>query len=125
MHIDVNGTRLWFDVDGLALVPDGPTMRQRPTVILVHGGPGGYDHSYFKPWFAPLADVAPRCLSRPARARPLGPTRPGRLDVPALCRRHRRVLRGAGVERPIVLGHSMGGFIALEYGIRHAAKPGA
>ena len=23
MHVDVNGTRLWFDVDGPALVPDG------------------------------------------------------------------------------------------------------
>ena len=23
MEIDVNGTRLWFDIDGPALVPDG------------------------------------------------------------------------------------------------------
>jgi hypothetical protein len=27
MHVDVNGTRLWFDVDGPALVPDGAEMR--------------------------------------------------------------------------------------------------
>lgn len=46
MHVDVNGTRLWFDVDGSALVPEGPQMRERPTVVLVHGGPGGWDHSY-------------------------------------------------------------------------------
>jgi hypothetical protein len=32
MHVDVNGTRLWFVVDEPALVPDGPQM--------VHGGPG-------------------------------------------------------------------------------------
>ena len=55
MHIEVNGTRLWFDVDGPSLVPEGPRMRQRPTVILVHGGPGSYDHSYFKPHFGHLA----------------------------------------------------------------------
>jgi proline iminopeptidase len=30
-------------------------MRNRPTVVLIHGGPGSYDHSYFKPDFAPLA----------------------------------------------------------------------
>jgi hypothetical protein len=48
MQTDVNGTRLWFDVDGPALVPDGGEMRQRPTVVLVHGGPGVYDHSYLK-----------------------------------------------------------------------------
>ena len=58
MHLDVNGTRLWFDVDGPALVPDGSQMRQRPTVVLVHGGPGVYDHSYVKPGFARLAGHA-------------------------------------------------------------------
>ena len=78
MHINVNGTRLWFDVDGLALVPDANDVRQRPTVVLVHGGPGVYDHSYFKPHFARLADhtqvVYPYAgrLSRPARTRPVG-----------------------------------------------------
>ena len=39
MQVEVNGRRLWFDVDGSALVPDGPSMRKRPTVVLLHGGP--------------------------------------------------------------------------------------
>ena len=55
MHVDVNGARLWFDVEGPALVPDGPAMRSRPTIVLLHGGPGSYDHSYFKPDFSRLA----------------------------------------------------------------------
>ncbi len=44
MHVDVNGVRLWFDVEGLALVPDGSEMRQRPTVVLVQiaSGPTTY-----------------------------------------------------------------------------------
>jgi len=58
MEIAVNGTRLWFDVEGAALVPDGAGMAMRPSLLLVHGGPGGYDHSYFKPHFAALARVA-------------------------------------------------------------------
>ncbi|MGH3464749.1 MAG: alpha/beta fold hydrolase [Kribbellaceae bacterium] len=58
MHIDVNVTRLWFDIDGPALVPDGSQLRQHPTVELVHGGPGVYDHSYFKPDFARLTEHA-------------------------------------------------------------------
>jgi hypothetical protein len=28
MQVDVNGTRLWFDVDGAALVADGDAMRR-------------------------------------------------------------------------------------------------
>jgi pimeloyl-ACP methyl ester carboxylesterase len=119
MHINVNGTRLWFDVDGPALVPVGTEMRQRPTVVLVHGGPGGYDHSYFKPDFGPLArhaqvvyfdlrghgrsdwgDAAAWSFSACAD------------DICIFC-------DTVGIARPIVLGHSMGAPIALLYGARH------
>jgi proline iminopeptidase len=58
MHVDVNGGRLWFDVNGPGVVPSGPDMRVRPTVVLVHGGPGSFDHSYFKPAFDELTAVA-------------------------------------------------------------------
>ena len=58
MHLDVNGTRLWFDVDGPAQVPQDHQMRERPTVLLLHGGPGSFDHTYFKPDFERLAEVA-------------------------------------------------------------------
>jgi proline iminopeptidase len=44
MLIDLNGVRLYFDIEGAGLVPDGELMRQRPTVILLHGGP---DNSCF------------------------------------------------------------------------------
>ncbi len=57
MYVAVNGARLFFDVIGEKLVPDGNRMRERPTVLLLHGGPG-FDHSCFKPAFAPLADAA-------------------------------------------------------------------
>jgi hypothetical protein len=45
VQVDANGTRLWFDVEGAALVPDGREMRERPTAVLPHGGPGSFDHS--------------------------------------------------------------------------------
>ena len=57
MHALVNGVRLFFDVEGASLVPDGPTMREKPTLILLHGGPG-FDHSIYKPRFGELADIA-------------------------------------------------------------------
>ena len=57
MWVQVNGVRLFFDVEGAGLVPDGPRMREKPTVVLLHGGPG-FDHSIYKPAFSSLADVA-------------------------------------------------------------------
>jgi pimeloyl-ACP methyl ester carboxylesterase len=119
MHIDVNGARLWFDVDGPALVPDGSKMRQRPTVVLVHGGPGVWDHSYFKPDFAPLAEHA-QVVYLDLR----GHGRSAWGDVATwsfeACADDVRVFCDTvGIAKPIVFGHSMGGPIVLLYGARH------
>jgi hypothetical protein len=44
MRMAVNGTDLWFDAEGAALVPDGEAMRERPVILALHGGPG-LDHA--------------------------------------------------------------------------------
>jgi pimeloyl-ACP methyl ester carboxylesterase len=124
VEIAVNGTRLWFDVDGAALVPDGPVMRRRPTVVLVHGGPASYDHSYFKPDFARLARVAQvvyldlRDHGRSARHDPAAWSfEVCADDIRAFC-------DALGIARPIVLGHSMGGMLVVVYGARHPGHAG-
>ena len=48
MKVLVNGVHLYFDIEGAGLVPDGPSMRSKPTLLLLHGGPGA-DHSLYKP----------------------------------------------------------------------------
>ena len=121
MQIEVNGTRLWFDVEGPALVADGSELRRRPTVVLVHGGPGVYDHSYFKPDFAPLAAHA-QVVYLDLRGHGRSEWHDASAwsfeacadDIRAFC-------DTLGITRPIVFGHSMGGPIVLLYG---GAAPG-
>ena len=57
MHVSVNGVRLFFDVEGTKLVPDGPVMREKPVLLMLHGGPGA-DHSIYRPAYSALADIA-------------------------------------------------------------------
>jgi pimeloyl-ACP methyl ester carboxylesterase len=57
MRVQIGDVRLFFDVDGTKLRPEGSLMREVPTLLLLHGGPG-FDHSGFKPDFAQLADLA-------------------------------------------------------------------
>jgi len=119
MHIEVNGTRLWFDVNGLMLVPDGSEMRLRPTLVLVHGGPGTFDHSYFKPDFDELAEhVQVVYIDLRGHGRSdWGDTSAWSFEA---CADDIRMFCDAvGIVRPIVLGHSMGGPIVLLYGARH------
>ena len=58
MRVSISpGLRLFVDIEGAGWIPEGPALREKPTLVLLHGGPG-YDHSSFKPLFAQLADVA-------------------------------------------------------------------
>jgi pimeloyl-ACP methyl ester carboxylesterase len=125
VEVEVNGTRLWFDVDGPSLVPLGSTMGERPTVVLLHGGPGSYDHSYFKPDFTALSTHAQvvyldlRDHGRSARHDPNDWTfEVCADDVRAFC-------DTVGITRPVVYGHSMGGYVAMLYAARHPGQAAA
>ena len=125
MHVRVNGTRLWFDVDGSVLVPDGPRMRERATLVLVHGGPGSYDHSYFKPYFARLSgcsQVVYLDLRGHGRS---APSDPATWTFELCADDVRDFCDIIGIARPVVLGHSMGGFVAMLYGARHPGHAAA
>jgi pimeloyl-ACP methyl ester carboxylesterase len=122
MYAQVNGTRLYFDVEGAQLVPDGALMRERPTLILLHGGPG-FDHSSYKPKFATLTDVAQvvyldhRGQGRSDKSDPAHWTLDQWADdVRGLC----DVL---GIEKPIVMGNSFGGMVCMAYAARHPDHP--
>lgn len=56
MFANVNGYKIFFDVEGLQYVPDGPTMREKPVCLVLHGGPGA-DHSHYLPDLSPLSEV--------------------------------------------------------------------
>jgi pimeloyl-ACP methyl ester carboxylesterase len=122
MHVLVNGVRLFFDVEGAKLVPDGFAMRERPTLLLLHGGPG-FDHSSFKPAYSSLADIAQVIyLDHRGNGRSeIGPQEDWTLaqwgdDVRAFC-------DALDIRHPIVLGVSFGGFVALSYATRHPSHP--
>lgn len=118
MYVTVNGARLYFDVDGEGLTPEGAAMRQKPTVVMVHGGPGA-DHTVSKPFFSQLTDIAQvvyydhRGNGRSAGADPKDWTlAQWGDDLYGLC-------DALGIARPILIGTSFGGFVALSYATRH------
>ena len=122
MHVRVNGVRLFFDVEGAKLEPDGPAMRERPTLLLLHGGPGA-DHSIYRPAYSSLADLAQIIyLDHRGNGRSEdGPREAWNLaqwgdDVRAFC-------DALGIVNPIVLGASFGGMVALAYATRHPDHP--
>jgi proline iminopeptidase len=118
MFASVRGTKLYFDVEGAGLVPDGPRMREKPAAFIIHGGPGG-EHGGFKPSMSPLvADLQlvyfdHRGQGRSARADPTTYTLDENVEDMEALRRH----LGLG---PIVsIGTSYGGMVAMAHAARY------
>ena len=118
MKARIRGTEIYFDVDGAGLVPDGERMVQRPTLFLLHGGPGG-DHVGFKSTVARLVDVAQlvyvdhRGSGRSAASDPSTYTLDENIDDVDALRDY------LGLDSICLLGSSYGGMVAQGYAIRY------
>src|SRR5579859_4436954 len=122
MRIQVGDVRLFVDVEGLGLVPEGPAMRLRPTLVTLHGGPG-FDHSPLKELVGALADVAQiiyfdyRGHGRSDRSTP------DRWTLDTWVDDLMGLLTALEIERPILLGGSYGGTLGLAFAARYPAVP--
>ncbi|HRK70664.1 MAG TPA: alpha/beta fold hydrolase [Micropepsaceae bacterium] len=123
MHISVNGQRIFFDVVSAGLSPVGAAMREKPALIVLHGGPG-FDHANMRPEFDCFADVAQVIYldhRGNGRSHPSDPATwtldQWADDIAAFC-------DALGIVRPIIFGQSFGGMVAQAYAVRHPGHAG-
>lgn len=122
MLIGVNGTRLFVDVANFSVVRDGDRLREKPTLLMLHGGPG-FDHTAFKATFAMLADVAQVVFyDHRGNGRSEGDD-PATWNLAQWADDVKGLCDALGIVRPIVCGHSFGGFVAQAYAIRYPEHP--
>lgn len=118
MFAAINGTQIYFDIEGSGYIPVGPKMVKKPVLVAVHGGPGS-DHSDFKPWLTPLAEeyqivyLDQRCNGQSERVDVTTATYDQLADDIEALRQY------LGLEQIAVLGHSFGGMIAQVYATRY------
>jgi proline iminopeptidase len=118
MRARIRGTEIYFDVEGMGLVPEGARMVERPVAFVIHGGPGG-DHTGFKPALTPLAERMQlvyfdhRGQGRSAMGDPATYTLDENVEDMEALRQH----LGLG---PIVsIGTSYGGMVAMAHAARY------
>lgn len=118
MRAAVRDTELYFDIEGMGLVPDGARMREKPIAFVIHGGPGS-DHSGFKPSMSPLADVMQlvyfdhRGQGRSAKGDPARYTLDENVEDMEALRKH------LGIEKIVSIGTSYGGMVAMAHAARY------
>src|SRR4029079_3703957 len=121
MRVEVDGARLFFDIEGAQLRPVGPWLEERPTVVIVHTGPGS-DHTAYKEHIGPrLAQVA-QVIYLDMRGCGLSDRcTPDTWNVETWSSDLHALLGRMGVERPVILGAGFGTYTALRYAQRWPA----
>jgi pimeloyl-ACP methyl ester carboxylesterase len=122
MYARVNGTKLFFDVVGAKLAVAGDELREKPTLVALHGGPG-LDHLMLRSFFDRFSDIAQVVyVDLRGNGRSVGSS-PGSWtlaqwgdDVRGLCDQ-------LGIDHPIVFGNSFGGWVAQSYATLHPEHP--
>jgi pimeloyl-ACP methyl ester carboxylesterase len=107
-----DGARLFVDVLGPKLRPAPGRLDEVPTMVTVHGGPGS-DHSAMRPFVGRFADA---CQVVVYDQRGMGRSDHGTPADWTLARWTQdlhELLDVLGIERPVLLGQSFGGYVAL------------
>ena len=101
------------------------TAGSGPAAIVLHGGPD-FDHAYFLPDLDRLGDQL-RLVYYDQRGRGLSAEgyRPEDVTLESDVEDVDRVRRYLSLEMPIVIGHSWGTVLALEYALRHPDRVSA
>ena len=123
MRISLGDVSLWFDVSGPSVIPQGDTTVERPVLVAVHGGPG-LDHMTVKSALEPLADdfqVLYFDLRGHGRS---DRSSAGSWNMRTWADDLRRLCDALGLRKPVILGSSFGGDVALTYAALFPNHPG-
>lgn len=124
--MSVNDVRLYFEVFGqeYAISSDAESIVRRPTLIGLHGGPGsaGGRLRFLLPQLADLAQVVVPDQRGHGRS---DSGQPESWSLKQWAADVREFSDKLGIEHPIVLGESFGGFVAQEYAGTYPEHPRA
>jgi len=118
MRVAVEGARLFVDVDGAKLRPVGNELQERPTVLIVHTGPGN-DHSPYRDHIGPLLAEEMQVVYLDLRGFGRSDmSEPARWNTEQWSSDLKAITELLEIERPVILGAGWGTYTALRFAQR-------
>lgn len=118
MFAQINGTKIFFDIDGAGYIPKNGRLTQKPVCFVLHGGPGEA-HGYFKPFLNELTEdmqlvyIDQRGSGYSAKGQQESYSLENNVEDIEELRKY------LGLEKVWLLGHSYGGMVALKYALKY------
>jgi pimeloyl-ACP methyl ester carboxylesterase len=122
VRVQVADVQIFFEVYGQQWVLDGDRMWRRPVMLALHGGPG-LDATGVRWALAPLAGMAQLVVPDQRGHGRSDRGAPATWNLARWAADVRELSEVLGLEAPVVLGKSFGGFVAQRYAAAHPQHP--
>lgn len=118
MYANINGTRLYFDIEGAEKEVKDGTIIDKPVIFIVHGGPGG-SHLGFKPYLSELANKAQLVYIDQRGCGSSNEEDPDSYTLENNVEDLEALRKYLGLSKVWILGHSYGGMVAMSYAVKY------
>ncbi|MCB1614848.1 MAG: alpha/beta hydrolase [Pseudomonadales bacterium] len=122
MFTKINNTRIYFDIEGGKLSLEGKVSKEKPVLLLIHGGPGS-DHQFFREFFPRFADSAQIIYLDLRGSGNSDTSTPQHWNLAQWVKDIEAFCRELGIHHPVIFGHSFGGMLAMKLAIDYPALP--
>ena len=121
-----DSTKLFFDIYGAEQVIYNNKLIKKPTIIFLHGGPGLADHNLYVQFWSRFQNIAQVIfLDFRGHGQSDGWDQEDKFNLHSWAQDVKDFCVQLGIENPIIVGFSFGGWVALEYAINYPDHPGA
>ena len=122
MHINLNGTKIFFEVYGNKLDRNNKQVIEKPTFIFLHGG-SCLDHTPYINFWSRFSDVAQMIFIDHRGCGRSDLSTPDTWNLKQWGRDVYDFCQALNIEHPIVGGISFGGYVALSYLLQFPNHP--
>jgi pimeloyl-ACP methyl ester carboxylesterase len=124
VRAQVGDVSLWFEVYGQRYVPTPDGLVERPTVVLVHGGPGLDTGGAIRETAAALADFAQVVIFDQRGHGRSDYSNPENWNLDQWAADLKHFCDALGIDKPFVVGQSFGGWVTQVYAANYPDHPG-
>jgi pimeloyl-ACP methyl ester carboxylesterase len=122
MFVTINGCKIFFDVYGSKLNIIPTSIKEKPTLIVLHGGHGMVDHTLYVEFWSKFSDICQVIFLDQRGAGRSDWCTSEEWDLAHWADDLFQFCQTLGIEKPILAGVSMGGYVMCEYIKKHSKE---
>ncbi|MEM9243323.1 MAG: alpha/beta hydrolase [Pseudomonadota bacterium] len=124
MYIKINGCQLFFDTYGSKLDIQKKSVEEKPTLLVLHGGPGIVDHTLYVDFWSQFSNIAQVIFLDQRGCGRSEKRTPAEWHLQQWADDAKKFCEVLNIAKPIIAGVSMGGHVMCDFITQYPSEAG-